>query len=406
LHRGIVAGGHGRTPGSAVIIAAVGRIPFNRPQLVGAEHAYIDEALARGHLSGNGVFATRCATRLEAGVGARKALITPSCTAALEMAAMLADLVPGDEVIVPSFTFVSTANAFALRGAVPVFVDVLPDTLNIDPAAVEAAVGERTRAVVVVHYGGVACDMDRIMQVAEANELLVIEDAAHALPASYRGRPLGSIGHLATLSFHETKNVQCGEGGALLINDERLVARAEIIQEKGTNRSGFFRGEVAKYTWMDIGSSFLLSEISAAFLLAQLEHIDEITRVRHDIWKRYHEAFEPLENDGLVRRPTVPDGCAHSGHLYYLLLPTEEERDAILTALSDAGVHAVFHYLPLHESPAGSRLGRTGGPIHVTNDVSSRLVRLPLWAGLSSDQVDRVIHAVFAAVDDIVATRV
>lgn len=380
------------------------RIPFNRPRLVGSEHAYIDEALASGKLSGNGEFARRCAHWLEHQVSARRALITPSCTSALEMSAILAELRPGDEVIVPAFTFVSTANAFALFGSVPVFVDVRPDTLNIDPDAVEQAITERTRAIVVVHYGGVAVEMDRIMALAARHGLLVIEDAAHGLPASYRGRQLGSIGHLSTFSFHETKNVQCGEGGALLVNDARLVQRSEVVQEKGTDRSRFFRGEVDKYTWQDVGSSYLLSEVSAAFLWAQLECVDAITAERRAIWSTYHEAFAPLEADGLLQRPIVPDGCVHSGHLYYLLLGTAAARDRLIELLAEEGIHAVFHYLPLDESPAGQRLGRAGGPITVTPDVSSRLVRLPLWSGLGEARVQRVCDAVQRLVPQLAAT--
>jgi dTDP-4-amino-4,6-dideoxygalactose transaminase len=373
-------------------------IPFNRPRLVGREHAYIDEALAGGKLSGNGVFAGRCADWLESAVGSHKVLITPSCTAALEMAAILAGLEPGDEVIMPSFTFVSTANAFALRRAVPVFVDVDPATLNLDPDAVEAAITDRTRAIVVVHYAGVACDMDRIMAIADAHGLIVIEDAAHALLSTYKGRPLGSIGHLATLSFHETKNVHCGEGGALLVNDERFVERAEIVQEKGTDRSRFFRGQVDKYTWQDIGSSYLLSEVGAAFLYAQLEFAEAITAERLGIWERYHEAFAGLEADGLLQRPNVPDGCRHSGHLYYLLLNTTAERDAVIAGLAERGVHAVFHYLPLHQSPAGERFGRAAGSIDITPSVSGRLLRLPLWSGLGEERTEVVVDAVLDTV--------
>lgn len=373
-------------------------IPFNRPLLVGNEHAYIDEALASGKLSGNGKFARTCAEWLERRVGSPRALITPSCTAALEMCAILADLDPGDEVIVPDFAFVSTANAFVLRGAVPVFVDIDPRTLNIDPDAIEGAITERTRAIVVIHYGGVACDMDRVQAIARRRELIVVEDAAHSIEASYRGRPLGSIGHLSTFSFHETKNVQCGEGGALLINDPRLVSRAEVIQDKGTDRNRFFRGEVDKYTWQDLGSSYLLSEVASAFLWAQLEHAERITAERRTIWSRYFEALEPLEQEGLLRLPIVPPGCHHSGHLFYLLLPTETRRDHTLRALSERGVHAVFHYLPLHDSPGGQRYGRLGVPVPVSDDISSRLLRLPLWAGLGEDRTEAVIDAVHASV--------
>jgi dTDP-4-amino-4,6-dideoxygalactose transaminase len=368
-------------------------IPFNRPRLVGTEHRYIDEALATGKLSGNGAFARRCAEWLRAHTGSRAALITPSCTAALEMCAILAQVGPGDEVIVPSFTFVSTANAFALRGAVPVFVDVEADTLNIEPAAVERAIGPRTRAIVVVHYGGVACDMDRIAALAARHGLLVIEDAAHALPASRHGRPLGSLGQLATFSFHETKNVHCGEGGALVVNDPALAQRAEIVQEKGTDRSRFFRGETDRYTWQDLGSSYLLSEVAAAFLWAQIEHVGEITAGRRAIWSAYHEAFADLERAGVVRRPVVPDGCEHSGHLYYLLVGERGRREALIAALARDGVHAVFHYLPLSASPGGRRYGRQPEPVAVAESISERLVRLPLWSGLDEGSVERVVGA-------------
>jgi dTDP-4-amino-4,6-dideoxygalactose transaminase len=372
-------------------------IPFNRPQLVGKEHEYIDEALASGKLSGNGVFAGRCADWLEQTLGVARALVTPSCTAALEMSGILAELEPGDEVIVPDFAFVSSANAFALLGAVPVFVDVDPETLNIDPEGIEQAITEKTRAVVVIHYGGIACDMDRIREIADRHRLIVIEDAAHSIGATLDGRPLGSIGDVATVSFHETKNVQCGEGGALLVNDARLVARAEVIQEKGTDRSRFFRGEIDKYTWQDTGSSYLLSEVATAFLWAQLEHAAQITAERRAIWRRYHEAFEPLEEEGLLRRPVTPAGCVHSGHLFYLLLRTGGLRDQMLQALAERGVHAVFHYLPLHASPGGRRFGRLGGPVPVTIDASARLLRLPLWAGLGEVRTQAVIDAVDAS---------
>jgi len=378
----------------------VAGIPFNRPRLAGDEHLYVDQALSSGKLSGNGEFGQRCARALEQRLEAPRALMTPSCTAALEMTALLLDLQPGEEVILPSFTFVSTANAFALRGAVPVFVDVEPETLNIDPGAIAQAVTDQTRAIVVVHYGGVACDMNAILAIAEEHELAVIEDAAHALPAELNGRPLGSIGHLSTFSFHETKNVQCGEGGALVVNDERYVERAEILQEKGTDRARFFRGEVDKYTWRDLGSSYLMSEVAAAFLWAQLERLDEITADRRSTWERYHEALEPLEEEGVLQRPVVPDGCVHSGHLYYVLVPDAEVRDPLIKALAENGVHAVFHYVPLHASPAGSRFGRSHGDLDVTVDASQRLVRLPLWVGLRPEAdtvlsaVQRVIHQV------------
>jgi dTDP-4-amino-4,6-dideoxygalactose transaminase len=380
-------------------------IPFNRPQLVGGEHAHIDAALASGQLSGNGVFGRRCADWLADHVGAPRALVVPSCTAALEMTALITDLQAGDEVIMPSFTFVSTANAFALRGVTPVFVDIEPATLNVSPAAISAAVTDRTRAIVVVHYAGVSCDMDAIGQIAREHDLVLIEDAAHALPASYRGRPLGSIGALSTFSFHETKNVQCGEGGALIINDPALVTAAEIIQEKGTDRSQFFRGQVDKYTWQTAGSSYLLSEVAAAFLLAQLESIDVITARRREIWHRYHEGLADCERDGLLTRPTVPEGCVHSGHLYYVLAPTAEARTAMLQSLRAEDVNAVFHYVPLHDSPGGRRYGRVHGSMDVTNDASQRLIRLPLWPGLPDADVDRVIEVTRAAAAEVSHAR-
>jgi dTDP-4-amino-4,6-dideoxygalactose transaminase len=381
----------------------VPRIPFNRPQLVGGEHAYIDQALASGQLSGNGEFCQRCAEWLKQRIGARRVLMMPSCTGALEMAALLAELGSGDEVIVPSFTFVSVANAFALRGAVPVFVDVRPDTLNLSADAVADAITDRTRAIVVVHYGGVAAEMESIMALAERHGLMVIEDAAHALPATYKGRPLGSLGHLATFSFHETKNVHCGEGGALAINVDSLVERAEILQEKGTDRTRFFRGEVDKYTWRDVGSSYLLSELSAAYLWAQLERTDEITSRRRSIWHRYHEAFEPLEDAGLIRRPIVPDGHVHSAHVYYVLVPDPEVRDPFIAGLAERGVQAVFHYVPLHDSPAGRRLGRSSGTLPVSSDVAARLVRLPLWIGLRPEDVETVIEATRACAESLIS---
>jgi dTDP-4-amino-4,6-dideoxygalactose transaminase len=372
----------------------LGEIPFNRPRFVGSEHRYIDEAIATGKISGNGLFARRCEAWLRARIGSQAAFLTPSCTAALEMAAVVLELQPGDEVIVPTFTFVSSANAFALVGAVPVFVDVDPATLNIDAAAVERAITPRTRAIVVVHYGGVACDMEAIAAVAARHRLRVVEDAAHALPATYRGAPLGSLGDLATFSFHETKNIQCGEGGALLVNDPALVERAEIVQEKGTDRARHFRGEIDRYTWRELGSSYLMSDVTAAFLWAQMERAEETTAERRRIWATYHAAFAELADAGLVRRPLVPSGCEHSGHLYYLLLGGEQRRDAFIATLRDTGVHAVFHYVPLGGSPGGRRFGRQPERALVAEAASRRLVRLPLWVGMSEAQVDRVVEAV------------
>lgn len=363
------------------------RIPFNRPYMTGKELWYISQAHHAGQLAGDGGFTRRCHAWLEKQVGCRKALLTHSCTAALEMTALLADLEPGDEVILPSYTFVSTANAAVLRGAVPVFVDIRPDTLNLDESRIEEAITPRTKAIVPVHYAGVGCAMDVILEIAERRRLLVIEDAAQGLMASFRGRPLGAWGHLAAVSFHETKNVISGEGGALLVNDERFVERAEIIREKGTNRSQFFRGEVDKYTWVDRGSSYLPGELIAAFLYAQLEEAEAITRHRRQVWDRYHEAFADLERCEKARRPIVPKDCEHNAHLYYLLLPTAEARDRLLTRLKEEGVGAIFHYVPLHSSPAGRRFGRVHGPMTHTDSLSSRLVRLPLWVGLDPEPV-------------------
>lgn len=361
-------------------------IPFNRPYLVGKELDYIAQAHANGQLSGDGTFTRLCHAWLEQRIGARKALLTHSCTAALEMAAILLDLAPGDEVIMPSFTFVSTANAFVLRGAVPVFVDIRQDTLNLDETLIEQAITSRTRAICVVHYAGVSCDMDPIMAIAKRHGLKVIEDAAQGILSTYKGRPLGSIGDLAALSFHETKNVISGEGGALLINDPTLAERAEIIREKGTNRSKFFRGQVDKYTWVDIGSSYLPSELIAAFLAAQLEHADEITRRRVAIWDRYHAWAKPLEREGIFRCPIVPANCTHNAHMYYLLLRNLEERTRFIDAMKTAGIGTVFHYIPLHSSPAGRRFGRTAGALPHTDAASDRLVRLPLWLGVEPHQ--------------------
>lgn len=367
-------------------------VGFNRPYTTGREFTYIEEAIRNKHLSGNGPFAARCTAWLEAQTHSPRALLTQSCTSALEMGALLAGVRTGDEVVMPSFTFVSTANAFALRGAVPVFVDVREDTLNLDEQELEDAVTPRTRAIVPVHYAGVGCEMDVIVAVAERYGLLVIEDAAQAILATYRGRPLGGIGQLAALSFHETKNVHCGEGGALLINDPGLVERAEIIQEKGTNRQRFFRGDIDKYTWVDLGSSFLLSDVNAAFLWAQFENARRITDARLAIWNRYHAAFADLEQAGRVRRPVIPAHCEHNGHAYYLLLEDLDDRTRFIERLNRGGVNAVFHYVPLHDSEAGRRFGRAHGGLQRTSDLSQRLVRLPLWAGMSPEDVRLVIE--------------
>jgi dTDP-4-amino-4,6-dideoxygalactose transaminase len=372
-------------------------VPFNRPFMTGKELWYIAQAHAAGHLAGDGRFTQRCNRWIEQHTGTAKALLTHSCTGALEMAALLADVQPGDEVIMPSFTFVSTANAFALRGAVPVFVDVRADTLNLDERLIEAAITPRTKAIVPVHYAGVACEMDAIMELARARGLLVIEDAAQALMSTYKGRPLGSVGDLAAVSFHETKNVISGEGGALLVNQTRLAARAEIIREKGTNRSQFLRGQVDKYTWVDLGSSYLPGEIIAAFLWAQMEEVHNITQRRLAMWAQYHQWFVEAENAGRLRRPVVPAHCVHNAHMYYVLLPDLDRRSATIDKLQALGVHSVFHYVPLHSSPAGLRYGRSHGPMVVTDDVSSRLLRLPLWLGMEDRQTE-VIQAVLGSV--------
>ena len=369
-------------------------IPFNKPYMTGKELWYISQAHANRHLSGDGSFTQRCNAWLEARIGCARALLTHSCTGALEMSAILAQVEPGDEVIMPSFTFVSTANAFVLRGGVPVFVDIRADTLNIDESRIEAAVTPRTRAILPVHYAGVACDMDAIMAIAGRHGLLVIEDAAHGIMSSYKGRPLGSIGHLAALSFHETKNIISGEGGALLLNDRRFIDRAEIVREKGTNRTQFFRGQVDKYTWQDIGSSYLPSELIAAFLWAQMEEAESITRRRLAIWNRYHAAFAAAERDGVLRRPIVPAGCEHNAHMYYVLLPDLAKRTQFMKALRARGIDTVFHYVPLHSAPAGRRVGRAAGECEVASEASERLARLPLWVEMTDAMVDEVIAAV------------
>ncbi|CAG1017527.1 dTDP-4-amino-4,6-dideoxygalactose transaminase [Burkholderiaceae bacterium] len=363
--------------------------PFNRPYMTGREFVYIAEAYANGVLAGDGAFTKKCHELLAQQIGCAKALLTHSCTAALEMSAMLADVTPGDEVIMPSYTFASTANAFVLRGGVPVFVDIRPDTLNLDETLVEAAITARTKAIVPVHYAGVGCEMDELMGIAQRHGLKVIEDAAQAYGSTYRGRPLGSIGELGCLSFHETKNVISGEGGALLINDATLAERAEIIREKGTNRSAFFRGQVDKYTWVDAGSSYLPGELIAAFLWAQLQQGEDITRRRLGIWQHYYDGLATLEERGWLRRPIVPAHCTHNAHMFYVLLPSLATRQEVIRRMREAGVSPVFHYVPLHSSPAGRRFGRTATPMPHTDSLSDRLLRLPLWIGVDRDLVLR-----------------
>ncbi|MDO9399223.1 MAG: dTDP-4-amino-4,6-dideoxygalactose transaminase [bacterium] len=367
------------------------RIPFNWPHMTGKELYYIAEAHFNGCLAGDGPFTKRCHGWLEDRTGCSKALLTHSCTGALEMAALLLDIQPGDEIIMPSYTFVSTANAFVLRGGVPVFVDIREDTLNLDESLIEAAITTRTKGIAPIHYAGVACEMDTIMSIAKRHNLKVVEDAAQGVMASYKGRALGSIGDLGAYSFHETKNVISGEGGALLVNDPELALRAEVIREKGTDRSRFFRGEVDKYTWQEVGSSFLPGELIAAFLWAQLEEADRITQDRLVSWQRYHEMLEPLESKGILRRPIIPDGCQHNAHMYYVLLAPEIDRQMVLDEFKRNDIGAVFHYVPLHSSPAGKHYGRTQDSLTVTIDQSERLVRLPLWVGLTEYKQNKVV---------------
>lgn len=371
-------------------------VPFNRATLTGRELVYIQQAVEAMHLSGDGPFTGRCHALLESVIGAPRVLLTTSCTHALEMTALLLDIGPGDEVIVPAFTFVSTANAFALRGAAPVFADIRPDTLNLDERQLEDRITPRTRAIVVVHYAGVACEMDAVLAIAARHGIAVIEDNAHGLFGRYRGRPLGSLGSMSALSFHETKNVTCGEGGALVMNDPAFVPRAEIIREKGTDRRRFFRGEVDKYSWVDIGSSYLPSEVLAAFLLAQLEARDVIQAARLARWNRYAEGLRAWASREGVQLPSVPEHCEQPGHLFYLVLPSEAVRDRLIAHLAAAGVAAVFHYQPLHLSAMGRRFGSEPASCPVTERVSRTLLRLPLSGGLTAEEQERVIAAVEA----------
>ncbi|RJQ68730.1 MAG: dTDP-4-amino-4,6-dideoxygalactose transaminase [Desulfobacteraceae bacterium] len=373
-------------------------IPFNKPHMTGKELYYIAEAHFNGVLAGDGNFTKRCNAWLEEHAGVKKALLTHSCTAALEMAALLLDIQPGDEIIMPSYTFVSTANAFVLRGGVPVFVDIREDTLNLDERLIESAITTRTRAIAPVHYAGVSSEMDTIMSIAWHHQLKVVEDAAQGVMASYKGRALGSIGDLGAYSFHETKNVISGEGGALLINDPGLALRAEIIREKGTDRSRFFRGEVDKYTWQEVGSSFLPGELIAAFLWAQMEEAERITTGRIAIWDQYHSAFAQLEAEHLCRRPFIPHDCQHNAHMYYLLLPDSESRNEVIARLKQKGVYAIFHYIPLHSSPAGNRYARIHGTLSNTDNLSQRIVRLPLWYGMTEEMIEKVITTTSDAV--------
>jgi len=362
-------------------------IGFNKPYLTGKELDYISEAASNKQLAGDGYFTKQCSSWLEEKVGCNKALLTHSCTAALEMAAILSNIKAGDEIIMPSYTFVSTANAFVLRGGIPVFVDIREDTLNINEKLIEAAITDRTKAIVVMHYAGVACEMDTIMEIAKSYNLLVIEDAAQGIMSKYKGKPLGSIGDIGCFSFHETKNIISGEGGALLLNNEEFINRAEILREKGTNRSQFFRGEIDKYTWLDIGSSFLPGELTAAFLWAQLEEADSIINERKKVWDYYHEALHEIENKGRIRRPFIPEGVEGNGHIYYLLMKDLKDRNNFIKNMKKHGVDCVFHYIPLHNSPSGLKYGKYSGTLEITEEIANKIVRLPLWLGVDSRKV-------------------
>ena len=369
-------------------------IPFNKPYLTGNELRYIGQAHINGNLAGGGIFTKKCHAWLEKQIGCCKAFLTHSGTAALEMAAILAGIQPGDEVIMPSYTFVSTANAFVLRGAVPVFLDIRSDTLNMDEALIGAAITPRTKAIVPVHYAGISCEMDAIMEIARRHRLMVIEDAAQALLSTYKGKPLGSIGPLGVVSFHETKNIISGEGGALLVNDPELINRAEIIWEKGTNRDLFLRGQADRYTWCDIGSSFFPGELVAAFLYAQFEKAKKIITVRKCIFKHYMESLKPAADKGAIRLPFVLDECACNGHIFYIVTKSPERRAKLMAYLKARGIHAALHYLPLHSSPAGIKYGKTGSAMAVTDDLSTRVLRLPFYYEMTDNDVDRVAQAI------------
>jgi dTDP-4-amino-4,6-dideoxygalactose transaminase len=370
-------------------------IPFNLPYISGKELYYIAQAVELGNLSGDGYFTQKCCELMESRFSALQVMLTHSCTAALEMAAILCDIQPGDEVIMPSFTFVSTANAFALRGAVIRFVDIRPDTLNMDETLVESLVTKNTRAIVPVHYAGVGCEMDAILALANRYNLLVVEDAAQGVNSRYHGRFLGTIGHLGTYSFHETKNFISGEGGALVINDDRFVERAEIIRVRGTNRGAFFRGETDQYTWVDIGSSYLMADLLSAFLYAQLENMDQINQRRKDIWQFYHQSLVPLVNDSRLKIPYIPPGSESNSHLFYIILPDEKTRDGLMNYLKEQHISAVFHYVPLHTSDVGRTMGYHSGQLPVTESMSARLLRLPFYYELTKQDQSRVVETIF-----------
>ncbi len=366
-------------------------ISFNVPPRVGTEEKYIKEAIESRKICGDGQFTKKCSAWLEEKTGTAKALLTTSCTHATEMAALLADIKPGDEVIMPSYTFVSTADAFVLRGAKVIFVDIRPDTMNIDETLIEAAITKNTKAIVPVHYAGVSCEMDTIMDIAKRHNLFVIEDAAQGIMSTYKGKPLGTIGDYGCYSFHETKNLSMGEGGALLIKDAENVERAEIVREKGTNRSKFFRGQIDKYTWVDAGSSYLPSELNAAYLWAQLEAAEKIQQNRMDSWNLYYGLLKELEEQGKIELPTVPEGCVHNAHMFYIKVKDLEERTRLIEYLKERDINAVFHYIPLHTAPAGKAFGRFHGEDRYTTKESERLVRLPMYYGLSCADVEKVV---------------
>lgn len=369
-------------------------IPFNKPPYLGKEKEYILQAVDNGHISGDGEFTKKCSKKLECMTGTKRALLTTSCTHATEMSAMLSDINPGDEVIMPSYTFVSTADAFVVRGAVPVFVDIRPDTMNIDEQRIESAITNRTKAIVPVHYAGVACEMDTIMDIARRHNLAVIEDAAQGIASSYKGQALGTIGDYGCISFHETKNISMGEGGALFIKNADMIEEAEIIREKGTNRAKFFRGQIDKYTWVNYGSSYLPSDMNAAYLWAQLENIETIQNNRLESWNRYHDGLNILFEDGKIDTGVIPKECTNNAHMFYIKVRDLKERTALLQHLKNNGIGAVFHYVPLHSAPAGRKYGRFHGEdIHTTSE-SERLIRLPLYYGISAEQIEYIIEKI------------
>ena len=369
-------------------------IPFNKPPYIGKESEYVIDAVNKGHISGDGEYTKKCAKNLEELCGTKKALLTTSCTHATEMAALLSDIKPGDEVIMPSYTFVSTADAFVLRGATPVFVDIRPDTMNIDETLIEDAITSKTKAIVPVHYAGVGCEMDTIMDIARRHNLTVIEDAAQAIASTYKGKALGTFGDFGCYSFHETKNISMGEGGALLIQNEDLVEPAEIIREKGTNRAKFFRGQIHKYTWVNYGSSYLPSDMNAAYLWAQLENIDIIQKKRLSVWNRYKEGLSELEKKEYIEFGAIPDECTNNAHMFYIKVKDLENRTDLLKFLKENGIQAVFHYVPLHSAPAGRKFGRLNGEDRYTTKESERLVRLPLFYSITDEEVSFIIETV------------